>query len=244
MKTILINLISQARSYYRLTKPGIIYGNALMYGAGFFLASRNGIDWQSFFISLLGLSLVIGAACVFNNFADREMDAKMERTKKRALVSGTVSPRAALIYGEVLTLLGFSTLYFLSTPVAFLFALIGFATYVFLYTPMKPRSGYALYVGAVAGAMPPLVGYTAVTNSVDLWALGLFVTLFLWQIPHFLAIGFKRYEEYKAAGVPLHLPRGAQTDKEIKIANQIFVGSLIILLAACLAIALWRLLFS
>jgi protoheme IX farnesyltransferase len=232
------------KKYYRLTKPGIIYGNALMYGAGFFLASRDGIAWQSFFISLLGLSLVIGAACVFNNYADREMDAKMERTRKRALVSGNISPRAALIYGEILALLGFSTLYFFSTPTAFLFALVGFATYVYLYTPMKPRTPYALYVGAVAGAMPPLVGYTAVTDNVDLWALGLFVALFLWQIPHFLAIGFKRYEEYTAAGVPLHLPRGAKSEKEIKIANQIFVGSLIVLLAGCLAIALWRLLFS
>ncbi len=227
------------RSYYRLTKPGIIYGNALMYAAGFFLASRAGINWADFFICLVGLSLVMASACVFNNYADREMDAKMERTKNRALVSGKISPKAALIFGQALWLLGFGILYFFSTHTAFLVALVGFAVYVYLYTPMKPKSRWALLVGAVAGATPPVVGYTAVTDSVDIWALGLFVALFIWQLPHFIAIATYRFEDYSKAGVPL-FARAPKNDKERKLARGIFFASLVILLLGCLSIFAWR----
>jgi protoheme IX farnesyltransferase len=228
-------------AYYRLAKPGIIYGNALMFAAGFFLASREGINWQLFAIGLLGISLVMASACVFNNIADRVMDAKMERTRKRALVSGVIAAPDAKKYAVLLMVLGFAVLYFLTTPTAFFVAAVGFFTYVYLYTPMKPKSKWALLVGAVAGATPPVVGYTVVTDRLDAWAACLFVALFLWQIPHFLAIAFKRYEEYAAAGVPLLLPRGYQNLQEKKIANLIFTGSLVILLVVCLAIALWRL---
>ena len=243
MQTIPINFFSQARSYYRLTKPGIIYGNALMFAAGFFLGSWGGINWPLFFVALLGLSLVMASACVFNNYADRDLDKKMERTKTRALASGTISLNAAYIYGLVLAFLGFGTLYFFSTYLSFLVALVGFATYVFVYTPLKPKTSLALYIGAVAGATPPVVGYTAVTGTFDIWALGLFVAIFVWQLPHFIAIATYRYEEYTAAGVPLTLKR-PPTDVEKKKARKIFSASLVILLAACLSIALWRLLLS
>ncbi len=239
----LINFFSQAQKYYRLTKPGIIYGNALMFAAGFFLGSWDGVEWGLFFEALLGLSLVIAGACVFNNYADRELDKKMERTKNRSLVTGAISPRAAYIYGMVLAIAGFSILYFFSTYLSFLVALIGFATYVFVYTPLKPKTSFALYIGAVAGATPPVVGYTAITGTFDLWALGLFVALFLWQLPHFIAIATYRYEEYAAAGVPLTVKR-TPTDIEKKRAKKIFFASLVVLLVACLGIALWRLLLS
>lgn len=234
---------NKIKQYYRLTKPGIIYGNALMFAAGFFLASWEGIEWQLFFVALLGLSLVMAGACVFNNYADRELDKKMERTRNRSLVTGAISPNAAYIYGMVLSILGFSTLYFFSTYLSFFVALIGFAVYVFLYTPLKPKTSIALYIGAVAGATPPVVGYVAVTDTFDLWALGLFVAIFLWQLPHFIAIATYRYEEYTAAGVPLTLKR-APTEAEKKKAKRIFALSLVVLLLVCLGIALWRLLFN
>jgi heme o synthase len=244
MQTALTSLRSHARSYYRLTKPGIIYGNLLMYTAGFFLGSWSGINWQAFFIGLIGLSLIIAAACVFNNVADKEIDQKMHRTAKRSIATGEILPLHALIFGEVLFVLGVITLYFFSDPIAFLAAIVGFVVYVYLYTPLKKKSGTALYVGAVAGAMPPVVGYAAAAHTLDLYALALFAALFLWQLPHFLAIGFKRYEEYAAAGVPLHVSRGPKSELEKKIANQIFVGSLVLLLGSCVAIALWRLLLA
>jgi heme o synthase len=230
---------STIRSYYRLTKPGIIYGNALMYAAGFFLASREGIEWPLFLFGLVGLSLVIAAACVFNNVADRELDAKMERTKNRALVRGAISIPAANKFAAILLLLGFSSLYFFTSDTAFLIALVGFVVYVHLYTPMKPKNRWALFVGAVAGATPPVVGYTAVTDSVDLWALGLFIALFVWQLPHFIAIATYRYEDYSLAGVPL-FARAPKNDKERKLAKRVFFISLIILLLGCLSIFAWR----
>jgi protoheme IX farnesyltransferase len=222
-------------------KPGIIYGNALMYAAGFFLASRQGIDWRLFLEGLIGLSMVIGSACVFNNIADRDIDARMERTKKRAIVSGVISPEDANVFGYMLAIIGFLELYFLTSYTAFLTALVGFAVYVFLYTPMKPRTKNALLVGAIAGATPPVVGYTVVTNAYDWWAILLFVLLFAWQIPHFVSIAVYRFEDYAAAGIPL-FARAPKNDKERKLARQIFATSLVVLLVACLAVALWRIL--
>jgi len=230
------------KAYYRLAKPGIVYGNALMYAAGFFLASNDGIDWLLFFAGLAGLSFVIAGACVFNNIADRELDARMPRTKKRALVTGEISVRAATAFAYALSITGLLELYLLTTYSAFLAAAVGFGVYVFAYTPLKPKTKYALFIGAVAGATPPVVGYAAVADRYDGWALLLFVLLFLWQLPHFISIAFYRYEDYAAGGVPL-FARAPKNDKERKIAKQVFAASLIVLLLACLALALWRLLF-
>ncbi|HEV8677370.1 MAG TPA: heme o synthase [Candidatus Paceibacterota bacterium] len=229
------------KAYYKLAKPGIVYGNALMFAAGFFVASSRGIDWPLFFSSLIGLSLIIGSACTFNNVADRSMDAKMPRTQKRAIPAGLISTRAALIFGSVLFLLGAATLFFFSSPLALAASAIGFFVYVFLYTPLKPKTKYALFVGAVAGAMPPVAGYAAVTNRFDWIAALLFALLFLWQLPHFVAIAFYRFEDYRLAGVPL-FARAPKNDRERKIAKQIFAASLVVLLAGCLGTALWRLL--
>lgn len=237
------NLYVQTHVYYRLAKPGIIYGNALMYAAGFFLAARDGIDWQLFLSGLVGLSFVIGGACVFNNIADRELDAKMPRTKSRALPSKKVSVRDATLFGYLLSIVGFLDLYLITSFTAFFTALVGFAVYVFVYTPMKPKSRYALFVGAIAGATPPVVGYTVITDSYDGWALLLFALLFLWQIPHFISIAFYRYEDYEAGGVPL-FARAPKSDAERKIAKRVFAASLVILLLSCLGVALWRILFS
>jgi len=227
------------RAYYRLMKPGIVYGNALMYAAGFFFASAEGINWKLFIWGLFGLCFVIAGACVFNNIADREMDSKMERTKKRAIPSGRISPQSAEAVGYAISIAGFIILYFFTTFTAFFAALIGFAVYVFVYTPLKPRTKYALFVGAVAGAMPPVVGYTAISDAFDWWSTLLFVLLFLWQLPHFISIAVYRFEDYSAAGVPL-FARAPKNDKERKLAKLVFAASLVILLLGCLGVAFWR----
>lgn len=227
------------KTYYRLTKPGIIYGNMLATVAGFFFASTGPIDWILLGATLGGLALVIASACVFNNIADRHLDARMERTKNRALVSGTVSPRNAYIFGTVIGFLGFITLALWTTWFAFGVALLGFVVYVFWYTPLKPKSAYALFVGAIAGATPPVVGYTAVTNTFDIYALGLFAALYVWQIPHFLAIAVYRYEEYAAAGVPLFIKKVPSPQARTR-AKKIFRYSLVVLLLFCLILILQR----
>ena len=191
------------RDFYQLTKPGIIRGNLITCTAGFFLASQGRIDWWLFVAALAGLSLVIGSGCVFNNYIDRGIDAKMARTKTRALVQGRISNQSALIYGSVLLVLGLGTLGLGTNGLTALIALSGWFFYVVVYSIWKRRSVYSTIVGSVAGAVPPVVGYTAVSGQLDSAAVTLFAILVLWQMPHFYAIGIRRRKEYAAAGIPI-----------------------------------------
>lgn len=189
--------------YYKLTKPGIIYGNMISAFAGFFLASRGHIDWLSFLGLALGLSLVIASACVFNNVFDADIDLKMERTKMRSVASGEIDAQSAKFYGGILLALGAVLLVILTNYYSLVSALVGFVVYVYFYTPLKRTSVYSTIVGAVSGAMPIVAGYLAVVNNLDAGAILLFVILFLWQMPHFYAIGIFRLTDYKAAGLPI-----------------------------------------
>jgi len=191
------------KTYYELTKPGIIYGNLLTAIAGFFLASRHPIHWGTFIAMILGTSFVIGGSCVFNNYIDRDIDHLMSRTKDRALVKNEVSPRSALIYGTVLLIGGSVILYFFTTMAALLAALLGAVVYVGLYTPLKRKSLYSTIVGSISGATPPVIGYCAVTNTFNLEGAILFLILVIWQMPHFYAIAIYRKDEYRSANVPL-----------------------------------------
>jgi protoheme IX farnesyltransferase len=226
------------KTYYHLTKPGIVYGNAIVALAAFIFGSHTGINWLQLGLMLFGLAGIIGSACVFNNYYDRKMDAKMERTKKRALASGKINAHDAISFGVLLLILGTTLLYF-TNILTLAVALFGFIVYVFLYTPMKPRTGLAVFVGAVAGATPPVIGYAAATNTIDIFAYLLFAFLFLWQIPHFFAIARYRYEEYQAANVPL-LVKQPKNDAERHQARLIFRSSLIILLVVCVALVVMR----
>lgn len=226
------------KAYYELTKPGIIRGNAIVAAAAFMFGSQGSIVWSDFVLMLAGLIGVIAGGCVFNNYADRHIDAKMERTKSRALVTNQIKGSHALIFGGVLFTAG-SGLLFLIGFLPLVFALAGFVVYVFFYTPLKPKTKHAVFVGAVAGAMPPLVGYTAASHALDYFALALFLFLLLWQIPHFFAIARFRYAEYAAAGVPLFVAE-PKTEKERRQARIIFYLSLVLLLVFCLALILQR----
>jgi protoheme IX farnesyltransferase len=226
------------KEYYRLTKPGIVYGNALVAAAGFVYASTGDINWLLFLYTLVGLSLVIASACVFNNYFDRNIDAKMSRTKTRALVAGTISKRSALLFGSIIGLIGILLLYFFTTLPAFAVALVGWVIYVCVYTPLKHVTPQALWVGALAGATPPVVGYTAVTNHLDSTALWLFLFLFVWQVPHFLGIAAYRYDEYAAAGIPLLIGKPSERGK--KTGRIVFYISLVVLLIWCGALMLHK----
>lgn len=190
-------------TYYRLTKPGIIYGNLLSTTAGFFLAANGSINLGLLAATLLGTALGIGAGCVFNNYIDRGIDAKMARTKKRALVAGDISGRHALIYGSVLGILGFGILALFTNYLVLLTGLVGFVFYVVLYGIVKRRSTLGTVVGAIPGATPPVAGYVAVSGSFDLGAGLVFLALAIWQLPHFYSIAIFRQSDYKAAGIPV-----------------------------------------
>lgn len=191
------------KDYYYLTKPGIIYGNAITAIAGFFLASKSSFGFWNFLSMLAGLSLIIASGCAINNAVDGDIDAKMERTNKRAVVTGLISKRNAIIFGTILGVLGSIILYFFSSFLALVVALIGWVFYVCFYTPLKRASVFGTLIGAVSGAVPPVVGYVAVTNSMDLAAWLLFFILVFWQMPHFYAIGIFRLKDYKNARLPV-----------------------------------------
>lgn len=193
------------KDFYRLVKPGIIYSNLMTAFAGYWMAAHWDVSWVHLIMTMLGTALVMAGGTVLNNYLDREMDAKMERTQNRALPSGRMSANVVLWYGIILGTIGLGVLYFgAQSPLATLIGLIGLFLYVWLYTAwFKRTSVWSTFVGAFSGATPPVIGYCAVSGTVDLGAVLLFAFLFLWQPPHFWALGIRRMEEYRAAGFPL-----------------------------------------
>jgi protoheme IX farnesyltransferase len=186
-----------------LTKPGIILGNAITTAAGFAMASKGSPNYWLFLATLIGLSLIIASAGVFNNYIDRAMDAKMARTKQRPLVTGKISSQKALLFATFLGVMGTFILGFYTNFLATAVALTGFFVYLVLYAFWKYRSFYGTLVGSIAGALPPVVGYCAVSNQLDMGALLLFLILVLWQMPHFFAIAIYQYDDYAAASIPV-----------------------------------------
>lgn len=192
------------KDYYSIVKPGIIYGNALTLVAGFMLASQGSVKVGLLLLTLIGLSCVIGSGCVFNNYIDRDIDALMERTKGRVMVKGSLSPSYALVYGTVLGVVGFCILVLFTNRVTVIVSMIGFFVYVGIYSMwLKRSSTHSSIVGSISGAVPPVVGYLAVTGSFDRGALLLFFILALWQMPHSLAIAIYRLRDYQAASIPV-----------------------------------------
>lgn len=192
------------RDFITVTKPGIIRSNLIAAFAGFWLASGWNVQYGSLIWTLLGTMLVMASACVFNNYFDRDLDMKMERTRERGLPTGRLKPGVVRVYGIILGILGLAVLFTFSGVLAGVFGIVGVFVYVVVYTLwLKRTSTWSTSVGAISGAMPPVIGYVAVTGKVDLGAVLLFAMLFLWQPPHFWALGIRRKEEYRAAGFPL-----------------------------------------
>ncbi|GAA3614736.1 heme o synthase [Gibbsiella greigii] len=192
------------KQYLQVTKPGIIFGNLISVVGGFLLASKGSIDYPLFLATLVGVSLVVASGCVFNNYIDRDIDKKMERTKNRVLVKGLIAPSASLVYATVLGIAGFALLYTAANPLAMWLAVMGFVVYVGLYSLyMKRHSVYGTLIGSLSGAAPPVIGYCAVTNEFDTGALILLAIFSLWQMPHSYAIAIFRFKDYQAANIPV-----------------------------------------
>lgn len=200
--------------YISLAKPGIIWGNSMTAIGGFALASKGFANWPLFFSMLLGLSLIIGSACVFNNVIDRKADEKMARTRNRPLVTRALSPSQALVFASSLLPLGTLGLILSTNALTTATALAGFFFYVGIYSFWKYRSVHGTLLGSIAGGAPPLVGYFAVRPELDLGALALFLILIFWQMPHFYSIAIVRSNDYAAASIPvLPVIKGIQTTK-------------------------------
>jgi protoheme IX farnesyltransferase len=191
------------RDYYQLTKPGIIYGNLLTAVAGFMLAAHGHIRFMLLLAMMTGLAAIIGASCVYNNVIDRDIDKQMARTKNRALVVGRISVRSALIFATSLLFLGVAILIIGTNLLTLAVALFGAFAYLVLYGVGKRKTVHGTLIGSISGAVPPVVGYLAVTGHFDSAAGLLFIILVSWQMPHFYAIALFRAKDYAAAEVPV-----------------------------------------
>lgn len=201
-------------NYYLITKPGIILGNLITVAAGFLLASKGVFNLGLFLATLMGLAFIMASACVFNNYIDRQIDRKMDRTKNRALVNGLISGPNAIIFAVYLGIIGILILFVYTNLLTIFVAAIGFFVYVVLYSIWKSRTIYGTAIGSIAGAVPPVVGYCAVSNQFDIGALILFTMLVLWQMPHFFSIALYHIDDYAKADIPvLPLKRGVLRTK-------------------------------
>src|SRR5690606_15702912 len=184
------------RDYLTLTKPGINASNLMAAFAGFWLAGHGQLDLPLLLITLLGTALVIAGGCALNNVIDRDIDPLMSRTQSRPVASGRVRPMTALWVGIALTVAGFVVLAALVNPLAAFLAMIGHFVYVGIYSLwLKRTTTLNTVVGGISGAVPPMIGWVAVTGSIDPPAWILFIFMFLWQPPHFLALAIRRMEE-------------------------------------------------
>ena len=186
-----------------LTKPGITLMVTLTAGLGFLLAGGTPFSAMLLIHTLLGTALVSAGASVLNQFLERDVDALMERTAQRPLPTGRMDAESALLFGSLLALSGLVELAVAVNVLTALLGAVALVGYVFVYTPLKRITSLATVVGAVPGAIPPMMGWTAVTSEIDLAAWVLFAILFFWQMPHFLAIAWMYKDDYANAGIPL-----------------------------------------
>ena len=196
----------------QLTKPGIIFGNMASVLGGYFLASTGqSVSGLHLAATVVGTALVIACGCVINNCIDRDIDRRMVRTCHRALAIRAVSIGTAMCYAIVLGLIGFGLLWIATNVVAFAAATAGLVIYAGIYTClMKRRSHWGTLVGSLSGAMPPVIGYCAVSGRFDFTALLLVAMFCFWQMPHSHAITVMRHEDFRAAGLPTLTPLQAR----------------------------------
>jgi protoheme IX farnesyltransferase len=189
--------------YVELTKPRITLMVMLTTMVGFVMGSPSRVSLSGLVAALVGTGLVAAGASTLNMLLERRTDALMLRTRNRPLPAGRVRPPDVLAWGFALTALGVLVLGFRAGTLATAVALLTWLSYLFFYTPLKPRTSLSTVVGALPGALPPVIGWVAARGGLDPGAFVLFAILFLWQIPHFLAIAWIYREDYARGGLPM-----------------------------------------
>jgi len=202
-ETKVIGLREKLAAYVELTKPRIAFMLVLTSAAGFYLGSTKGFDFVLFTNAMVGIAILAFGVATLNQYIERKTDALMDRTAKRPLVTNKLSPNEALIFGIVQCAVAELYLLFLVNGLTAALGLIVIVGYVLLYTPLKTRTSASTAIGALPGAMPPLMGWTSAADSINLAAWTLFALLFLWQFPHFLAIATMYKEQYAKAGIKM-----------------------------------------
>jgi protoheme IX farnesyltransferase len=214
-----INRTGTFRDFLTVTKIGITLANMMTVFAGLWLASGGQASGTQIFFTLLGTALVIMAGTCLNNYIDRDLDKLMQRTSKRALPDGRINAKSVLIMGLGFATVGTLILATLVNPLTAILGLIGLFDYVVIYTMwLKRTSTTSTIGGAISGAVPLVMGWTAITNQMDTAAWVLFGIMFLWQMPHTLALAIRRSEDYKKAGIPvLPVVKGFEATKRHNI---------------------------
>ena len=187
------------RDLVALTKPRITSIVLVTGAAGACLAPAH-VAVRTLLLSLVGTALIVGAANALNMWWERDVDARMTRTRNLPLPAGRLSPDVALAFGLALAAVATPMLFLVNVTTGLL-GVVALVSYVAVYTPLKPHTHFALLVGAIPGAMPPLMGWTTATGSLGLGGELLFAVLFLWQVPHFAAITIFRAQDYARAGL-------------------------------------------
>ena len=222
-KTSMQTIISD---FKQLTKVGLSLSVVFSSIAGYLLAVET-INYFILFLLALGGFFTVGASNAFNQIIEKDTDAIMQRTKNRPLPTGRMSVNTALFVAITFTILGISILYSIN-PKSALFGAISIFLYTSVYTPLKAITPLTVFVGAIPGAIPFMLGWVAATNNFGIEAGFLFMIQFFWQFPHFWAIGWLQYEEYKKAGFNM-LPMGKKDKGAIK---QIIFYTIIMILVS------------
>jgi protoheme IX farnesyltransferase len=215
------------REYIELTKPRITWLILMSTGIGYFFGLPGAGNWWEFlkaipllslFHTVLGTGLIASGTAALNQWYEREADRHMRRTAQRPLPSGKLSANRALAFGIALSIAGFAELWLGVNPLSASIGGFTLASYLFLYTPLKQRTWWSTTIGAIPGAMPPMIGYAAAAGAITNEAWVLFAILFLWQFPHFYSIAWMYKEDYARAGIrmlPVVEPDGRSTARQI-----------------------------
>lgn len=204
---------SRILDFLELMKPELTGLSVLTAIGGYYLAAGE-LHLQAFFAVGFGTLLLGGGAGALNQYAERSFDALMKRTERRPLPAGRIPALHALVFGSTASLMGLAILFLLLNPLTGVLGLATFVLYVFVYTPMKRVTWYATLVGAVPGALPPVLGWTAAGGSLDASAAILFLILFFWQMPHFFSLAWMYRKDYARAGyrmLTVSDPKGTRT---------------------------------
>jgi protoheme IX farnesyltransferase len=213
------------KAFFQLLKFRLSFTIAFSCAIGFILGQSEA-GWFPVFIVMLGAMLVTGSANIVNQIIEKDLDKVMKRTAKRPLPTGTLTVQEAGIYGFILGVSGILLLSWYFNPLCGALSLLSLVLYGFIYTPLKRISPICVFVGAIPGALPPLLGWVAATGSLDQQALVLFAIQFFWQFPHFWAIAWVLDDDYKKAGFKM-LPLAG--GKNLKTAFQIMIYTLMLL---------------
>lgn len=209
-----------------MTKPRITLFILICTGVGYWFGCDTQIHWTILANALLGTALLASGTAALNQWYEVESDSKMHRTRKRPLPAGRIKRSHALAFGLLLSAAGFANLWFGANLLAAALGLFTLLSYLLIYTPLKQRSTACTIVGAIPGAMPPLIGYTAAGHGINANALALFLILFLWQFPHFDAIAWMYRDDYARGGIrmlPVVDPEGELTARRVVISSVLLI---------------------